>query len=189
MSENIVLEKSVVKGLLASRKLTLDKIKELAEVSDDKVVFDSFHKLNSLAKDIALPVGAFFDGVSPDLDDGVKIGRKCEKPDAQDFRKGHLYYSHHYLASSAEEPSLMALRVKVHCSEEQNVELHKGHVCKELIYVSKGKIQVQWMGKDGKQREDVLNEGDSIFVSAYTPHSYTAIGSDEPSEIIAVNYV
>lgn len=189
MNNCVSVDKSVVKNLLASRKFSMNKLEGKASIENDKVIFGSFNDLELFSREISIPVKSFFEDFSNDLDDGVTIARKSDAPDATDYRKGSLYYSHHHLAKTSAEPNLMALRCVVHCSKEENIQLHPGHPCKEFIYVTKGRIQVQWQGENGQERNVELDEGDSIFVSSFTPHSYTAIGSDEPAEIIAVNYL
>jgi mannose-6-phosphate isomerase-like protein (cupin superfamily) len=141
-----------------------------------------------LANEISIPVSSFFEEVDNDLDDGIKIARRDETFNRKEVRDGKDYYTYHHLVTTNAEPSLMALRLDLHCEEAANIALNRGHGSKELVYVTKGKVQVQWTNTEGTRREDVLNEGDSIFVYPETPHSFTAIDNSHPAEIIAVNY-
>ena len=188
MTSQIVLEKSTVEVLLASRKMTLSHLNEAAKVEVDNVVFGSFAKLKDLADQISVPVATFFDNGTSDLDDGVKIARRDNTFNRKEIRNGEHYYTYHHLVTTSEEPSLMALRLDVHCHDPQKITLNEGHGSKELVYVTKGTVQVQWTNKEGTLRESVLNEGDSIFVWPNTPHSFTALNAESPAEIIAVNY-
>lgn len=188
MTNEIVLEKHTVEGLLASRKMTLSHLNGSAKVEGENVVFGSFGELNDLAGQISVPVAAFFEKGASDLDDGVKIARRDDTFKREEIRDGEHYYTYHHLATTSAEPSLMALRLDVHCHDPQKITLNAGHGSKELVYVTKGTVQVQWTNTEGTMREDVLNEGDSIFVWPNTPHSFTALNADSPAEIIAVNY-
>lgn len=188
MTNKIKLEKNTVEGLLASRKMTLSHLNETAKVEGSNVVFGSFEKLKDLADQISVPVARFFDSGASDLDDGVKIARRNDTFNRKEIRNGEHYYTYHHLATTSEEPSLMALRLDVHCHDPKKIALNEGHGSKELVYVTKGTVQVQWKNNEGTLREGVLNEGDSIFVWPNTPHSFTALNAESPAEIIAVNY-
>ena len=95
MTSQIVLEKSTVEVLLASRKMTLSHLNEAAKVEVDNVVFGSFAKLKDLADQISVPVATFFDNGTSDLDDGVKIARRDNTFNRKEIRNGeHLSLIH-----------------------------------------------------------------------------------------------
>ncbi|MBF7142532.1 MULTISPECIES: hypothetical protein [Pseudomonas] len=46
-------------------------------------------------------------------------------------------------------------------------------------------VSVRWSSK-GAQRQDVLNEGDSIYIDSWVPHSFYSLTPD--SQILAIDY-
>lgn len=82
----------------------------------------------------------------------------------------------------------MALRLDLHSDNLQPLKLNDGHDSKEIVYVTKGAVKVQWIGDNETLKENILYEGDSIFISPNVPHSFTNNIAGQKSEIIAINY-
>lgn len=183
----VTIDKDNLIAQLSSRKMTLSELKDLDIVDLGGQLQMKYGVLLQLSDITALPVGRFIE-CGDDLKDGVKISRKDQSFKRDEIRNGKKYYTYHHLATTTYDPNLMALRLDVHCKSEDDICLNSGHESKELVYVTKGKVQVQWRLEGGEIETDILNEGDSIFVQPNVPHSFTAIDSKESAEIIAVNY-
>lgn len=181
---NISISKQRVSELIAGRKMSPESVLLDYDVQNDEVKFKDFAQLSSLADKLVVPIKDFFE--EDDLDHGVKIGRKSNAFSRTIEKNGTKYYTYNHLATTKTEPNLMSLRVELHCKDQDKVTLNSGHVSKEIVYVTKGKVRMDWKAKDGNQHYEELNVGDSAYVSPYIPHSFMAL--EDSSELIAVNY-
>lgn len=184
MSGSICLSKQRVSDLIASRKMSPEAVLLDYDVQNNKVRFKDFDQLSSLADKLVIPVKDFFE--DDDLNHGVKIGRKNGAFSRAIEKNGTKYYTYNHLATTKTEPNLMSLRVELHCKDPDKIALNFGHGSKEIVYVTKGKVRMDWKAKDGNQHNEELNVGDSAYVSPYIPHSFIAL--EDNSELIAVNY-
>ncbi|PJD91619.1 MAG: hypothetical protein CK424_06220 [Legionella sp.] len=180
---NLAIKQHVVESLVASRKMLPDQIIRDYEVKNGDVIFKNFTELKHLSDKLAVPVKDFF--VENDLDDGIKISRKNDSFHRVSEKGGVKYYTYNHLATTKTEPNLMALRVDLHCKDIDKITLNDGHDSKELVYVTKGKVRMDWKTDNGVRNVE-LNVGDSAYVSPNVPHSFMAM--EDNSELIAVNY-
>jgi uncharacterized RmlC-like cupin family protein len=181
---NIELEKRHVKSLVEGRKMLASEVIKNYEFGEDKVVFKNFNELKELSDKLAVPLKDFF--VEDDLDQGVKISRENEGFSRTIERNGVKYYTYNHLVTTKSDPKLMALRLDLHCNDTTQICLNGGHDSKELIYVTRGKVRMDWQTDEGIRHEE-LSVGDSVYVSPGVSHSFIAIDGDS-SEVIAINY-
>ncbi|BET95596.1 cupin domain-containing protein [Xenorhabdus taiwanensis] len=188
-TQNISFSKQNISSILSSRKMTLEQLTGIAEIHNDSVVFPSFQALSDFSDHIAVPLSMFYrEAQDRDLDDGVKIARRNETFSRDEIRDGVHYYTYHHLVTTKADPGLMALRLDLHSNETQPLRLNSGHGTREVVYVTRGTVRVQWLDDAQQQHEEILNEGDSIFITPFVPHSFTNHSKQEKSEIIAINY-
>ena len=180
---DIAVEKNNLRSLIESRKMSSDEIIKSYESIGSKIVFKSFEELKNLSDKLAVPIKDFF--IDNDLEEGIKIGRRAEGFSRTIEREGVKYYTYNHLATTKTEPNLMALRVDLHCKDIDKVTLNKGHSSKEIVYITKGKVRMDWKTENGNHYTE-LNVGDSAYVSPNIPHSFLAL--EDNSELIAINY-
>jgi hypothetical protein len=177
-----------LEALLATRKMTLEHVPGVRHDALH-VYFDDFEHLQDIAELVAIPLSAFFIGhTRSDLDDGVKIARHDRTFKREEIRGGVHCYTYEHLVTTNQDPRLMALRLDLHSDDEQPLRMNGGHGSKEVVYVTRGTVRVRWLGENDELKEDVLNEGDSIFIQPHVPHSFTNHVTEAKAEIIAVNY-
>lgn len=187
-SIQLTFDKEVIISILSSRKMTLENLNNFADINDSSVVFHSHQSLVNFSNSSALPLSIFFNDAD-DLDDGVKIARKNDTFSRDETRDDVHYYTYHHLVTTKTDPDLMALRLDLHSNNTQPLKLNSGHKTKEVVYVTRGKVRIQWLDENNQLNEDILNEGDSIFITPFVPHSFTNFDKNLKSEIIAINYV
>ena len=181
--------KQHVISILSSRKMTIEDLNGVADINEDNIIFPSHQDLKNFSDNIAVSLSAFYQDINDsDLDDGVKIARRDETYSREEIRDGIHYYTYHHLVTTKADPKLMALRLDLHTNEEHPIRLNSGHGSREIVYVTRGTVRVQWLDESQSMCEDVLNEGDSIFITPHIPHSFTNYSNQEKSEIMAVNY-
>lgn len=188
MNTNISVRSETFKPIIEGRKMAFhDFLKNHGlEEKGSEVILESFNELESIAKELSTPIKDFFDNaVTNDLENGVKFGRKSDAFKRTVKREGTEYYTYNHLATTDAEPNLMALRVELHCKDDRKVVLNSGHGSKEIVYVTKGQVKVDWDYK-GRKHAGILNEGDSLYIEPGVPHSF--IANQDKSELIAVNY-
>ena len=180
---DIVVEKNNLKSLIESRKMSSDEVMKHYEIVGNKVVFKNFEEIKNLSDKLAVPIKDFF--TDNDLEEGIKIGRRADGFSRTVERKGVKYYTYNHLATTKTEPNLMALRVDLHCKDIDKAVLNNGHSLKEIVYITKGKVRMDWKTENGDHYAE-LNVGDSAYVSPSIPHSFLAL--EDNSELIAINY-
>lgn len=178
---------ATVERLAASRKMTIGDVLEPGEVQDQEVAFDSVDRLRSVAARLAVPVSLLLDETElGDLDAGVKVCHRDEGFSRVSERDGRSYYTYHHLVTTSAAPTMMALRVELHCRDEDHVVLNGGHDSQEVVYVTRGIVAMEWLGPDGASRKSVLSPGDSAYIHPGVPHSFRAV--DSGAELLAFNY-
>lgn len=178
----ITVGKDVMLKVAGGRKMSLDNLPH-AKLEGDHFVFESLADLQKLSDFLAVPINHFIN--ENDLDNGVKVSRKDDAFARTIEKSGQKYYTYNHLATTKTEPNLMALRVVLHCDKPEKVVLNGGHQSKEIVYVTKGQVQMDWEN-DSKRNATVLNEGDSAYLSPGVSHSFIAVKGE--AELIAVNY-
>lgn len=176
---------SHVEKMAIGRKMLPESVIEKFPVNDAGLVLRDFDDLRQLSELLVLPMSEVLALASADLDDGVKVCRKDEGFVRTAERGGKAYYTYQHLATSADAPELMALRVSVHCQNEEDVVLNAGHGSKEIVYVTKGRIRMHWQAGDVRRSTD-LDCGDTAYVRPNVPHSFISLEGE--SELLAFNY-
>lgn len=182
---NIDIPLQSIKHLAESRKMDVSYVTRDLDVSGNTVHLNTLRDANTLAERLIMPMAALMALVESDLDQGIKVCRKDEGFVREAERKGKPYYTYQHLATSNAAPELMALRVKVHCDNEQDVVLNGGHSSKELIYVTQGTIRMHWDNGEDTRNVD-LHEGDSVYLDPNVRHSFRSLGGT--AELLAFNY-
>jgi len=185
--EAIQFPLSKIRLLVEGRKKLLTEITAPLTVKDDTVTFKDVMAVDAFAKELDVPIKAVFEsGERTDLDEGVKIGRGASAYKRTSERSGVPYYTYHHLVTTSDEPNLMALRVDLHAKDGMPVRFNAGHDSKEIVYVTRGRVRVDWTPAQRATRTEYLEQGDSIYIEPGVPHSFMAAA--EATEIIAVNY-
>lgn len=185
--ETIEFPLKKIRQLVESRKKLLEEIVAPLSLNGETVTFKDLMAVDAFAKELDLPIKAVFESrEQSDLDEGVKIGRRATAYQRTSERGGVPYYTYYHLVTTSVEPNLMALRVDLHANEGMPVQFNGGHQSKEIVYVTRGRVRVDWTSTEQSTRTAYLEEGDSIYISPGVPHSFMAAAVS--SEIIAVNY-
>jgi mannose-6-phosphate isomerase-like protein (cupin superfamily) len=182
---NIDIPLKSVASLAEARKMTVGGVTAGLEVRGDALQLRSLDDASLLAGRLVMPLAALMAEVESDLDQGIKVCRKQEGFVRESERKGKRYYTYQHLATSNAAPELMALRVTVHCDSEEDTVLNAGHHSKELIYVTRGEIRMNWQAGDDTRMVD-LHEGDSVYLNPDVRHSFRSLGGS--AELLAFNY-
>lgn len=183
----IKLSKKVVQRWSADRKKVFEEVIKGFSMEGENIIFPSFEQVKELAEELTVPIHELIQNEQDlDLNDGVKVCRKEEGFTRTSERKGSKYYTYQHLVTTNALPTLMALRVTVHCNEETKVVPNGGHSSFEFIYVAKGDIRMHWETEAGLKTEE-LHVGDSVYIHPNTSHSFMAMNGEE-AELIAVNF-
>lgn len=184
---SIDLSNENLKLLIHNRKKTFEEVTKGLKKDEKFTYVNSIDDVKSLAGSLNVKVSQLFnDSNENDLNDGVKIQYNNEGYRRISQRNGKEYYTYQHLVTTNTEPNLMPLRVSLHCKEDENLSLNEGHDSKEMIYVTKGKIKMDWKSEGEKLLSQELNIGDSVYINPGVPHSFMAL--EEESELIAFNY-
>jgi len=173
-----------VQEIAESRKMLISEVLEGIEHDCDNLRIVDGDQVRALARKLLVTPARLL-GEQDDLDDGVKLCRRDGGFVRRQERKGKLYYTYRHLATTSAAPELMALRVSVHCNDEEDVVLNGGHESKELVYVTIGQIRMHWANGAALRSID-LDEGDSVYLSPNIPHSFRSLIGE--SELLAFNY-
>ena len=182
----MILSAQKLEKLATGRKMELPQVLDGFASKDGGVQVNALEDLRVLSDRLILPVEQLLEATANDLDDGVKVCRKQEGFVRSSERAGRKYYTYQHLATSKAAPELMALRVTVHCKDEDHVSLNGGHGSKEIVYITKGPIRMHWEAA-GVRRQVDLNEGDSVFLLPNVSHSFRSL-DEHDGELLAFNY-
>lgn len=181
----MLLNKSIVDEYIKLRKMDPNEKMKLVELQGNHYKMD-FDEVIKLSKDLSLDISLLLKGITQsDLDKGVKIARK-DGYYRENIKNGKKYYTYNHLVTTSEYPTLMPLRVGIHIKNGENVMLNDGHKSTEIVYITKGEVNMDWEFK-GNRYTKTLYEGDSAYISPYISHSFTS-NSSQDSELIAINW-
>lgn len=182
----IRLKKEVVEKWATMRKKLPEDVLINLKVEGTHVLF-TYEELETFAKELnVLPTTLLEENKDLDLDRGIKITRNGKTFTRVSERNGKKYYTYNHLVTTNAYPTLMPLRVELHCSDENDVVLNGGHDSTEIIYVTKGTVRMHWE-YENTQHELDLHVGDSAFIQPGVSHSFMAVGNQD-AELIAVNW-
>jgi uncharacterized RmlC-like cupin family protein len=183
------IDLNLLEKVAISRKMPLDDLVRDFRIEEGGVVLPAADSLADLADTLLVPASMLSEDAPDrptDLDGGVKFAAPGEGFRITSERGGAPYYTYQHLATTNAAPELMALKLTLHCNSEQGIVLNDGHESKELIYVLKGDVRMDWIDPKGKRRSAVMTEGGSVYVDPGLPHSFSSIG--ETAEVLAINY-
>lgn len=180
---------STLRRLIESRKMTEEEVVPKYDLSGDSLEL-TFQEIKEIAKSLVVPVSSLIannigiDANENDLNNGIKIGRAIGAYERSSQRRDTLYYTYHHLAKTKTQPTLMPLRITIHCLDPERVVMN-AHETREFVYVSVGPIRFHWSMSECDHIE-ILEQGDSVYIEPNIDHSFTAILKE--GEIIAINY-
>nr|AFM38994.1 non-heme Fe-binding protein [Pseudomonas syringae] len=190
MPDTLIASRQALTRLLQSRKMALENIRGLYQEVGDAIHLD-LGQLTGLAARLDFPLAYVidcFDDAGSDLRHRVKICRKqgqFERLRVVGSHKQPAYLYRHVMKTTADK-HLMVLRTSPLFTRAEDAPLNGGHQVREIVYVLSGRVGVNWAGKSGKRRSEVLAAGDSIFIESWVPHSFHALEAD--AQILAVDY-
>lgn len=180
---------NLLERVATSRKMPVNEVIGSFRVENDSVILPEANALDTLADRLIVP-GSLLAGADiedrSDLDGGVKIAEPGQGYRITTDRAGAPYYTFQHLATTNAAPELMALKLTLHCNREGGIVLNEGHEAKEVVYVLKGDVRLDWIDQTGERRSARVNQGGSFYVDAGVPHSFSSIG--ETAEVISINY-
>ncbi len=183
------IDLNILEQVAISRKMPIDDLIRGFRVENGSVELPEAEALAKLASKLIVPASALTGGEpsgTTDLDGGVKIAEPGEGFRITGERGGAPYYTYQHLATTDAAPELMALKLTLHCNSEKGIVLNDGHDAKELIFVLRGDVRMDWVDPEGAQRTARLQQGASVYVDPGLPHSFSSIG--ETAEVLAINY-
>jgi mannose-6-phosphate isomerase-like protein (cupin superfamily) len=190
MSAAIRVNKPYLLELLESRKMGWADLNIEVTIIDERwVEIQTREALNQLCSYLDIPISLLFkdDNRYPyDLDDNIKIGRKDQQFERVRIKDGQPMYHYRHMMKTTADPHLMALRTSPLCDKPEMISLNKGHLAKELVYVTQGQVKMYWQSKFGHDRTAILNEGDSVYLAPWVPHAFSPM--TEGAEILAIDF-
>lgn len=126
---------------------------------------------------------------------GVKImtSVNSEKSSRVMNRAGKPYYEYRDTAMSSLAPFrpewIMELCfVDDNDPENPNVQWNNGHFMHQFTYFI-GEVNFYYLDSNGKKQVAVMNTGDSMYITPFTPHTFTSrAGADKNGLILALTY-
>jgi len=133
--------------------------------------------------------------IRDDCPSGVKImtSVNSEKSSRIMERAGKPYYDYRDTAMSSLAPFrpewIMELcYVDDNDPTNPNVQWNNGHFMHQFTYFI-GEVNFYYLDSDGKKQVAVMNTGDSMYITPFTPHTFaTRAGAEQNGLIIAITY-
>lgn len=187
--EKLIFNQSKIENILASKKMILADISKYISIDDKKIVVEKFADLLMLSQDTNIPLHIFFTAhvsaisSQPSL---VFIARKDTLYSRIKIEANSSYHYRHVMILN-QDPNLLVLRTTPLNSSFNESSPNKGHEVKEIVYVLSGVVGITWSSKNKEIRTQVLEQGDSVFIEPWIPHSFCSLSQD--SEILAMDYL
>ena len=133
--------------------------------------------------------------ISDDCPNGVLIMTSDESSKSSRImeRAGKPYYEYRDTAMSKTAPFrpewiLELCKVKDNDPNNLNAQWNKGHFMHQFTYFI-GQVNFYFKGSDGQKHIAIMNTGDSMYITPFTPHTFTTReGSQENGLILALTY-
>ncbi len=77
--------------------------------------------------------------------------------------------------------------VKNNKPNNKNLKWNKGHLLHQLTYFV-GKVNYYYIDKKGNKKVAIMNTGDAMYISPYTPHTFASRDKNLNAHIIAVTF-
>ena len=183
------IDLNLLETVATSRKMPVgDLIGDFRVENGNVILPEGSDALEKLADTLIVPGSLLSEEAADrsDLDGGVKIAAPGEGYRITADRAGAPYYTFQHLATTKAAPELMALKLTLHCNREEGIVLNEGHDAKEVVYVLRGDVRLDWIDPDGQRRSSTIRQGGSFYVDAGVPHSFSSIGP--AAEVISINY-
>ncbi|MBY4602889.1 MULTISPECIES: cupin domain-containing protein [Bacillus] len=182
----IEINTEVIEKWVELRKMIPQIEFENLKVKDGKVLF-TYEELKYFCEKLNIkPENLLKENFKLDLTNGIKVSRSNNSFKRTSERNGKKYYTYNHLVTTNAYPTLMPLRVELHCNDNQDVVLNGGHDSTEIVYITKGAVRMHWDYEDIRNEVD-LYVGDSAFIQPGVSHSFMAL-NDKEAELIAVNW-
>lgn len=179
--------KKAFSSFLRSRHRTLADLDWSYEDCGESIRAD-LSQLSQVAVTLEVPLSYLlrqFGADHIDLVDKVKICRRAGQFERLKMVGAQPAYIYRHVMKTTADQHLMVLRTSPMYGASDLATLNSGHRVKEIVYILSGCVGVRWSSK-GVQRQDVLNEGDSIYIDSWVPHSFYSLTPD--SQILAIDY-
>lgn len=133
--------------------------------------------------------------ISDDCPTGVLIMNSNESKQSSRImeRAGKPYYEYRDTVMSKTAPFrpewiLELCRVKDNDPNNPGAQWNKGHFMHQFTYFI-GEVNFYYKGTDGKKYVAMMNTGDSMYITPFTPHTFTTRdGASEDGLILALTY-
>jgi hypothetical protein len=77
--------------------------------------------------------------------------------------------------------------VKNNNPKNKSLEWNKGHLLHQLTYFV-GKVNFYFINNKGEKKVAIMNTGDAMYISPYTPHTFASRDQDLQAHIIAITF-
>ncbi|MFB4393172.1 MULTISPECIES: cupin domain-containing protein [unclassified Pseudomonas] len=186
MNSNIAVNIDDFKQLIQKRKMTLDSVRGLYDDTADGITINQI-QLERIAKRLNFTAAYV---VGELADKHVKVPNCALSCLIQFDRLKHVqgepaYFYRHVLKTPADN-NLLVLRTTPLFPSAEKAVLNTGHKAREFVYVLSGTVGVKW-GTHPHLQNEVLTEGDSVFIEEWTPHCFYKL--EPASQILAVDYL
>ena len=133
--------------------------------------------------------------IRDDCQSGVKImtSQNSEKTSRIMDRAGKPYYEYRDTAMSSLSPFRPEWIMELCFVEDNepnnpNAQWNKGHFMHQFTYFI-GEVNFYYIDSNNKKQVAVMNTGDSMYISPFTPHTFTTrIGAKQNGLILALTY-
>lgn len=191
MSYMIALDRGALTSLLSTRKIPISSLEWLPQYKgSSKQVCLTFTHLQLVAEHLCMPIDYVLsrtEFVTDEFSRVVQVSRSVGQFERVKMQGAIPLYHYRHVLKTSSDPHLMVLRTSPGIIDPEHVRLNGGHRVKEFVYVLKGKVEVAWANKEGQQRRDQLEVGDSIYIDSWVPHAFYALIPE--SQILAVDYL
>ncbi|WP_140383442.1 cupin domain-containing protein, partial [Acinetobacter pittii] len=158
-------------------------------IDDKKIIVEQFSDLLMLSQYTRIPLHIFFTAhISSvnSLPSLVTISRKDTLYSRIKIEPNSSYHYRHVMITN-QDPNLLVLRTTPLNSSFNESNPNKGHEVKEIVYILSGVVGITWSSKNQEIRTQVLEQGDSVFIAPWIPHSFCSLTPD--AEILAMDYI
>lgn len=182
----VKLRKDIIEKWALLRKMNPAEVLAGYTVNENEITMN-YQEMVDLCNQLNVPPSKLLEETTElDLDRGIKISRNGQTYKRTSERNGKKYYTYNHLVTTTAYPTLMPLRVELHCNDENDIVLNGGHDSTEIVYVTKGTVRMHWE-YDNKIHQLDLNIGDSAYIQPGVSHSFMAVGNED-AELIAINW-
>ncbi|WAB97136.1 cupin domain-containing protein [Pseudomonas putida] len=186
MEFNITARLDDLQKLIQKRKMTLDNIRGLYDRTIDGITINST-QLKKIAQYLNVTAAYVIDELGGEYDKSQScVFGGLIRFDRLRHVQGEPAYFYRHLLKTTSDKNLLVLRTTPLFPSAEKAILNAGHKAREFVYILSGTVGVKW-GSHPHLHNEVLNEGDSIFIEEWTPHCFYKLEPD--SQILAIDYL